>query len=1558
MNEDIKEHIYKIVKDNDDIFTKYTDTHKMLSGQFTSDDSRAKAYRGRELLELLQNVDDAYEDHCKKNPEDRGKPLQTSVEYIENVFRVSNYGTEFSKDSINRLCQGGVSNKGKEYIGNKGIGFRSLLNWASEIHLWSGEYAICFSEEFSKLKTKELFEKYPALEKEREIIPDLSYPILSAPQPYEKDKKADYNTVIEVILKPESLDNEWNLANQLLEFRPEVLLFLPNITQINFNNQNDIYSYKKESGDEENLFHIKKLNKDGVEIEKSSYYVFDRKDKINETLLKMSLAIPDIYNPEIVTNNCFFTFFPIRDAYCPFPALLHSTFELNQSRDSIERTDINKEVMKRLLSFYVETVTSFFTKLKYGNYALKLLVPCRKPFLPSPFNQTITEEAENTSKIDYYRYYLDLCSEKKFLLNVNEEFLSPRDKIKVLKEFPRCFRGEPFRFLLNDITIEEQNFVRELSQESLLYSEDELRDNINAVSEFWSLEDRVNTFFWWLSYFKNFSELPHLLRVKNRINEWVSMNKSCFFSAGKFEDIPNWAKITLLNEDEENLIVAICKENYSNELKAKSKKDDDEKIENNKRLTIRFLSEDYNIPFKEFVTKSLISPINESIGDSYSNAIDFVNWLYKYYDEIKTSGSSLIDIDYAFPGVDGKVHPSSELYLGMEYDNEFGARIFEHTNYTSIPGIETFSFDEKDSAKQFFIFFKVLELPPMAEGNPIYLKDEYEQYVTKEIKRRFTEKKVSSVDTEVYLINDIEGILNNLTDSQIVEWLLHEQNGLVYSKITNKISEKSIKFFYGAEWTKRSFSSPISSYLKFVLSNTKWLTINGEKKSPNQCLISDSDKLARYIPCITSDYIKELSLNSNKIDVEQLLDFLGAKKKVVDLNSENYYGLLLSLQGDDSTKDISTQIYRQSVIEFKDYKELEIFEESNAKKEFFEKGKVWSKTHNKYTEIKDTYFYGSATLNISNKSLIALPLRTGSKEIVEKLYGVKEYIESYQIANFKISPVLDDEFKKYIKNFISYVFCYRMDDAKPYEIEKFQKLDIHLVQYIALKDSSTEDKEIPVREKYKLLTDEKSENTFYITIGDDTEITIDNYSSSIEQILAILINTQNKEQLFKYSQLFESGIEKRKKILSSDFEDVEYSLERSSNILNGMISDKALFIDYLNQEDKMSVDIQQQIDSISFAFFDSLNNQKKLYALLKIVEVDVSTINTLLRRSDITIKKALEEQLELAVSKYEFFFKYSLRNYLITQDLEKQKKFIQNCYEYDNFRLDVDILDSIYFDAKEVLSDYFRSNNLIFNPEEKNPYNYKNFYADNQKKLLEDGISEITIDKFLKASESNYSLFFFEYDVLKNTIEIFSKNSEKSSSINNNGTNSSGNPGELKGKKIIPRKKGGKRKPSFVSPELKVEDDKIKVSQGDKAEEAVYEALKLKQISEVNNYFGEYADIYVDWCSAAAKRKQDLPPEDSDGYDIKIVDRNTGKFLYVEVKSSSSATLSFEMSINEYTKASAQENIDKYMVIFVANVDLNKEISLQDIHPLPFNLFYSDDYKIEPSHYNVFLVEK
>lgn len=152
-----------------------------------------KGYHGREILELLQNADDAYQ----KSINSEKKPnceLVVKIKYSEGVLTIANTGTFFDKEGIKAIVQGNNSPKTGRYIGNKGTGFRSVLNWATKVRIFSGEFAI----EFSKNIASDIFNKIkdePQITKQIKKRPGLYIPMLAVPQNIEHTRPKDYTTV-------------------------------------------------------------------------------------------------------------------------------------------------------------------------------------------------------------------------------------------------------------------------------------------------------------------------------------------------------------------------------------------------------------------------------------------------------------------------------------------------------------------------------------------------------------------------------------------------------------------------------------------------------------------------------------------------------------------------------------------------------------------------------------------------------------------------------------------------------------------------------------------------------------------------------------------------------------------------------------------------------------------------------------------------------------------------------------------------------------------------------------------------------------------------------------------------------------------------------------------------------------------------------------------------------------------------------------------------------------------------------------------------------------------
>lgn len=98
----------------------------------------SESYNSRSFIELLQNADDA-------------KATKFYVKRSGDYLFVANDGRSFNIKDLESLCRSASSNKVRgTSIGYRGIGFKSVVSFAKEVHLVSGDFEISFSKELSK----------------------------------------------------------------------------------------------------------------------------------------------------------------------------------------------------------------------------------------------------------------------------------------------------------------------------------------------------------------------------------------------------------------------------------------------------------------------------------------------------------------------------------------------------------------------------------------------------------------------------------------------------------------------------------------------------------------------------------------------------------------------------------------------------------------------------------------------------------------------------------------------------------------------------------------------------------------------------------------------------------------------------------------------------------------------------------------------------------------------------------------------------------------------------------------------------------------------------------------------------------------------------------------------------------------------------------------------------------------------------------------------------------------------------------------------------------------
>ena len=130
-----------VIKNN--LLSEAKSSPKLLSDLAGLENYIAESYNNRSFIELLQNSDDA-------------KATRFKIIRSGEFLFVANNGRVFSQNDLESLCRSASSNKVKgETIGYRGIGFKSVVRFAKEIHIISGELELTFSKERTKKEVPE-----------------------------------------------------------------------------------------------------------------------------------------------------------------------------------------------------------------------------------------------------------------------------------------------------------------------------------------------------------------------------------------------------------------------------------------------------------------------------------------------------------------------------------------------------------------------------------------------------------------------------------------------------------------------------------------------------------------------------------------------------------------------------------------------------------------------------------------------------------------------------------------------------------------------------------------------------------------------------------------------------------------------------------------------------------------------------------------------------------------------------------------------------------------------------------------------------------------------------------------------------------------------------------------------------------------------------------------------------------------------------------------------------------------------------------------------------------
>ena len=457
------------------------------------------------IFELIQNAEDnSYEKHSTHPPYISFRLKKTDPTFTSGsngALIIQNNETGFNRENVNAICAVGETTKKKDqgYIGEKGIGFKSVFRVTDNPHIFSNGY-------------------YFSLPKFDEEI-GLGYIV-----PQWIDTLPDHLNFSEthIILPLTKKDFGYEKIKEMLQdIEPEVILFLSTLQEIRIETDSgDNLTILKDNSAVPEVGIIVEGKKQGDSFSNSENFLvctkrFDKPSNIShekrEGIVKrdVSIAFPLDQNSKAVGK--IFAYLLVRSD-TKFPFLINADFILPSSREDIQDVPWNHWLMKCVANLVTSDLLPLLKKRK-------LLKVQFLDALASRLNELVYEE-DNLFHSIYTRVYNVLKNEQ-FLPTNDDTFVSAQNAVLTRSDAIRNVLShlqlgqllsrpnDKLKWLSSEITQDRTPSLRKYVMESLEIEEVTPDWFARRISEnFLSMQ----TDEWFIQFYKFLSDQPALWR--------------------------------------------------------------------------------------------------------------------------------------------------------------------------------------------------------------------------------------------------------------------------------------------------------------------------------------------------------------------------------------------------------------------------------------------------------------------------------------------------------------------------------------------------------------------------------------------------------------------------------------------------------------------------------------------------------------------------------------------------------------------------------------------------------------------------------------------------------------------------------------------------------------------------------------------------------------------------------------------------------------------------------------------------------------------------------------
>ncbi len=1460
-----------------------SDYHEMLAA-FNRENETVAGYNGRQLLELIQNCDD-----------EGSNIVLLKLDKDNKTISISNGGSPFSKQGYRSLSISNLSSKTskRKFIGNKGLGFRSIINWSNQIKIISNQIAITYSQDNIVNEYNSLFSKSTQIEiaKEYNYAKDVvPVPFLSLPKIESYNTPTQFSTTIEIHYKDPYYKD---IIKQVKNIKPQTLLFLKNINEINFIGFDDIPDLKRVKTKLQKTDDNKFYPSEKISINNETWLIFEDENSIENTIsirdenefYQLKLALKDDLNDN---NNFLYSYFKT-DIYIDFPYIIHGTFDLDQTRNRLNDTAKNKYVLDRLVNLIIDTA-KYLSKENVSWKPLKLL--------------SYSQKNTNLDKLGFYDKLDRAVLNEEIFPCIDNKYRLKRNTIYKTNRFSQIIKdvnGEAYfgNMLIPSTDINLIKYDIPSNIPNIIYKVDSLSKTVDSIPQRAELIYVVND-----SYpNRNFNI------IIDSNNELINKEVDIFTPTRKDISIPEYCDIKVINTRLFNILVNKFSLNSSKE----KARDLQRKLKNNTKI---HSFEPVPLALKIISNTNSIIKTNTDNPGYYIKQM--VQSLYSNYKLSKENSSLPPKSNIPLLSKTGDVVSSKELFLSEYYPTgkitvDLFGDIYGQNDFLANYIDFGFVSEEKDIVliEEFFLWLNVNKFAKYyTQTDSNYGTSHYLNYVQK-VQGHINRTSINLIQYKS--ISHFKSLLTKLSFEKVIFWLFVDD--ILKQQLDNKNNDDIIKYYY---YSLRSvYSKP--SYIKYVLFSSGY-DLN------NHLLDENFD----WLNNIKINYLDKLffKYNITKRDIDNVLILLGAKDTFNELSIERVTKILEELPVKSSKGRNSQKIYRKAVQHYKVNSE-----------ELTKDVLLYAQDGNGLNLFPQSEIYFSDRIKIpkklkNNYPILNFPPRSGGKDAIDffKINNLKNL--KIDISNFEINDSLTEDFRVFFETIKPFLLVYRINKIDKYvqkqkEASLIKNLQIKLCNKIEYSVDNIED---VIDENEFIL---QSNNVFLIKVNPLNSLKSlrknSTFSDSFASIISQTFDVFSDANEFRY-------------ILRDDINDTEHSTIRNfgeellieSKELLGLSDSKITFwkaiyttlgksFDYDINKDEwlesiiIDLDLDKSILEIDYDNISSKDNIVILNNLFNKVNIAVKdfNINTLY---EVNLEKYHFSTLQDYFYQKAEIFKSTLWSSLNLKSIEVQTTFLDLIYKYENNN------DYILFKSSELKLAFHINKELILSTFLKE--NFGSDFVLNQdisNDLIaillknEKAFTQEELD-FLKYSKVYRSLMYFEDNI------SFLKQKYTESIKENEPLIEDVKDDSFVGYEIInindsfTLEQNQNNNHTYNSPFVPgVSKDVLKKRKGDKSEDIVYKKLVSK-----------YGSNKVSW-----KSKED----EGMHYDIRYLSED-GYWKYVEVKSFSNNTFILTKSEKEFG-----EKYDDVYEIWLVNNN-------SKIYTLT-NFFSRDDILLIPKDYLV-----